>query len=335
MNEPVAGDEGRDERQLAALIRDAGRREQPSPAAVATARAAVAAEWRQVVAARAQRRTVVRRWSLAATVALAGVATWLALPQVSPGVAVAAVERSEGRIEGGVDGWLPRWSPVADGAVLATGTALRAAPGARAALRFGDLSVRVDADSVIALVAPGRIELRQGGVYVESGREGGADLVVDTPYGSVRHLGTQYEARLDDGALRVRVREGRVQVAADGQAIEARAGEQLTLAAGSAVRREAIAPSGGEWAWTEAIAPAFDIDEHSLYEFLSWVGRQTGRELVFTNPTAEKSARELVLRGSVRGMTPGEALAAVLVTTPLQASTHNGVLRVGVRDEVQ
>ncbi len=335
MNEQATDDEGRDERQLAALIRDAGRREQPGSAAVAAARAAVAAEWRQVVAARARRRAVTRRWSLAAAVALAGVAIWLALPQLAPGVVVAAVERSEGRIESRPDGWLSRWSPVAAGAALASGTALRAAPGARVALRVGDISVRVDAGSVIALAAPDRIELRRGALYVDSRGEAAAELVIDTPYGNVRHLGTQYETRLDDAALRVRVREGRVQVAAAGRAIEARAGEQLTLAAGGAVSRERVAPSGGEWAWTEAIAPAFDIDEHSLYEFLRWVGRETGRELVFATPAAEKNARELILRGSVRGMTPGEALAAVLVTTPLQARVRDGVLRVGVQDEVR
>lgn len=328
MDDRMPTGEQPDEQQLGDLIRGAGRRERPGAAAVAAARAAAAAEWRTVVAARARRRHDAQRWSAVAAVAVTAVAVWIAWPQGNPAVAVASVERVSGTVEAGGDGWLSRREAVVAGATLSTDTKLRAGAASRVALRYGGLSLRLDEQSVVALTAPGHVELRRGALYVDSRGDTAATLVIDTPYGAVSHLGTQYETRLGARALRVSVREGRVRIAAAGEDIEGRAGEQLTLAANGAVKREHVGPDGGAWAWTQTIAPEFDIDGHALLDFLRWVSRETGRELAFATPAAEQAAGTLVLRGSIRGMSPEQALAAVLTTTELQASADGGTLRI-------
>ena len=62
----------------------------------------------------------------------------------------------------------------------------------------------------------GRLALLRGTMYVDAdpARRAGA-IVVDTPFGRVRHVGTQFELRLQPSSLDVRVREG--EVAVDGR----------------------------------------------------------------------------------------------------------------------
>ncbi len=331
MNDKAAQDDGRNEQQLAHLIRTAGARAQPPAPASAAVREVVAAEWRQVVAERARRRTLTRRWSAAAAVLVAGLAVWLAVPRLQPDAAlVAAVARTSGAVEVRNGAWIARWVPAQPGASLAVSAEVRAAAGARAALQFGSTSVRLDENSAVALLAPDRIALKRGAIYVDDvpGETGGPDLIVETAFGNVRHLGTQYEARLSDGALRVRVREGRVQVSGGQPAVEGRAGEQLTLLASGELHRGSVARADGEWAWIEAIAPDYDINDRPLLEFLRWVSRETGRGLSFGSPGAEATARDLILRGSVKGMAPRQALAAVLTTTDLRSTDSGTGLRI-------
>jgi len=320
----------RDEESLAGLIRQAGARERPDPAAVQKARNAVAAEWRAVISARQRQRARVLRWSAAAGVAVAGLAVWMAAPLVMrPGAAtVATLARVSGPVQMDVNGW----SPVQAGAAVPAGGELRSADGGRAALRIGAVLVRMDQQSAVEVLAADRIVLKRGAVYIDAGSDGSdSPLVVETPYGEVRHLGTQYETRLTADGLRVRVREGRVQLNGADGAVQGTIGEQLVLLAAGGVRRERVARAGGEWAWIESVSPDYDINDRPLIEFLNWVARETGREVRFDSPGSERLARDLVMRGSVKGMAPSQALAAVLITTELQSSESGEVLRIGLK----
>lgn len=330
---PTTHEQTQDEQRLAELIRRAGAREQPPAAAAQAVREAVAAEWRAVVAERRRRRALATRWSAAAAAVLvAGLAVWLAAPRVGPDAPlVASLERVSGPVQVG-GGLLAGWSAARAGTGLAQDAEIRSGAGGRAALRVGGASLRLDENSVLAMTGPDRIALRQGAIYVDAG-EGTANppLVVETAYGEVRHLGTQYETRLTAGGLRVRVREGRVRLTAGPRSAEGAAGEQVTLAADGGLARAAVARSGGEWAWVEDIAPQFDMNDRTLLEFLRWVGRETGQQVTFDSPAAEQAARELVLRGSVAGLAPRQALSAVLTTTQLHGREAGDVLHIDFR----
>jgi ferric-dicitrate binding protein FerR (iron transport regulator) len=319
MSEPTdIRDRIAEERQLAGLIRRGGARAQPPSAVREAVRAAAHREWRAAVAARARRRNT--GWSLAAAAAVAGLAVWVGLPALrAPGAAVAAVARVSGPVEASPGGLVARYAPLAAGAGVATGAALRSGRGGRAALELGGNSVRLDEQSAVTVLAANRIALKRGAVYVDSGA-GAAPLVIETPYGAVEHLGTQYESRLVADGLRLRVREGRVRLsAASRAALEGTAGEQLTVAADGGVRREPVARAGGEWAWAGEIAPPFDIENRTLGEFLAWAARETGRDVAYATPELEAQAAGVVLRGSVQGLAPERALAAVLATTDFVA----------------
>jgi ferric-dicitrate binding protein FerR (iron transport regulator) len=323
----------RGDAHLAGLIRQGGARAQPSRAARDAAREAVRAEWKGVVAARSRRRAA--RWSVAGAAVAAGVAAWIALPLLEgPAPAVAAVVRVSGPVDIGSSRLLGSFARIAPGAAVAAGREIRSGEGGRLALTLGGTVLRVDQRSDIEVLAADRVALKRGAIYVDSGNDPAASspLVVETPYGSVEHLGTQYETRVADGTLRVRVREGKVRLAGQGQdqdqAVAAVAGEQVTLGASGMVRREPVAPSGGDWAWVGEIAPAYDIQGRPLLEFLQWASRETGRQLAFATPASEQAAREVRLSGSVQGLSPERALGAVLATTGLQYTETPEELRI-------
>jgi hypothetical protein len=55
-----------------------------------------------------------------------------------------------------------------------------------------------------------------------------------------------------------------------------------------------------------------------LSDFLDWVGRETGKRIVYASPQALQVARGVVLRGSIGELDPESALTAVLSTTELR-----------------
>lgn len=307
-----------DDVDVAALLRAAGPRPAAATQAMADVRAAVEAEWRASVAAR-RRRRLVTGWAAAASVAAAALGVWLVRPMmhVEPQL-VASLTRTVGSVEQNVgDG---RWTPVATDASLVSGSQLRTARDARAALQLENgVELRLDARTLVAFEDAGHARLSQGAVYVDSGSPAGTpgpDFVLDTPAGPVAHIGTQYEARIMDGGVRVGVREGRVRLShASGDLVGA-AGESFTVR-GDEVIRAPLAPTAPEWNWVADVTPPFSIEGRTVEEFLVWAARQTGRTIVYTSPAAAEQARRALLSGTVEGLTPDEAVQAVLSTTSL------------------
>ena len=192
------------------------------------------------------------------------------------------------------------------------------------------VSLRLDRDTSVAFVDADHIEVNEGAVYVDSGvaAANAGRLQVSTPAGVVRHVGTQYEARVvNDGSTRIRVREGRVDVKpVKGEALTLRVGDQILVSPSGVERRSRIEPSDDEWDWASNAAPEFDIEGRPVREFLAWAGRETGLEVVFATPESAAEARRAVLSGSVAGLNPDEALAAVLPTTSLRSTERDGKL---------
>lgn len=308
-----------EDRDIAALLRTVGPRPSASAEAMAAARIAVGAEWRATVAAR-QRRRQFTGWAMAASVAVGAVAVWLVRPLVQPEAeAVASLARVVGSVEQNQgDG---RWTPLDTAGEIDSGTQLRTASGGRAALRMASgVELRMDSRTLIAFEDATHATLKSGAVYVDSGASGGApgpDFVLDTPAGSVRHLGTQYQARYVSGDLQVGVREGRVEVERNSGNVVADAGERITFA-GTEVTRAALAPNGADWAWVADVTPPFSIEGRSVEDFLVWAARETGRTIVYTSGEAAQQSRSVTLRGTVQGLTPDQAVQAVLSTTSLQ-----------------
>jgi len=322
-------------------------------------------EWRNVVSERKRRRATYVMTIAAGILAVVGAWLWSLRPGDGLGASVARVEKIYGRPVS----HLP--SSQADGILVVSqdlhvGEEVSTGDADLVAVRWRNgAALRLDRGTTISLLADNRLALQQGAVYVDSKITGLApsenlrenshldlvearqrrtpDLTIQTPAGNVRHLGTQFEARLSSQALRVSVREGRVEIRRsaptlgasaqatnpavdrdanplaqrtdDVQVVEA--GERLTLGPDGQRRSQFISPHDPEWNWISRVAPTFVIDRRPLKEFLAWVGRELGQEIIFADARSESLAKTVILRGSIDGLTPEQALPAVLSTTKL------------------
>lgn len=324
--EPLDRGAGDEELEIARLLRAAGSRENPSDEMTRQVRAAVHAEWRASVLARKQRRAR-RLVLLAASLVGLALALWVAPAAFqSPGPVIASLSKMEGVVQVQERPWL--WWKTMSAPLLRAGERLRTAPDARVALTLPDgVSLRLDHGTRVAFVAKDRVEVTTGAIYVDSGPgQGAGALRVETPHGTVRHVGTQYEARILADGLRVRVREGRVNVVAEdgGAAQTVSVGEQLIVLDTGQVDRGSVSRTDPEWAWAAQAAPSPDMEGRPVSVFLEWVARETGQELTFTTPASEAQAQSTRLSGSIAGLSPQEALVAIMPTTGLRAEQRNG-----------
>lgn len=318
---------GSDESGVARLLKAAGGRPSPSEAAKQAVRAAVHAEWRDAIAKRTRRRLWLA--AAAAAIAVAALALWVGRDSLDArGELVAHVSRTVGTVRARDAAWRT-WQVVATAQSLRAGEEMITGPDGRAALALPDgVSLRLDHDTRVAFIGADHVDVRTGAVYVDAGREPHASrgaLRVETGAGVIQHVGTQYEARIVNGGMRISVREGRVNVTPEhGSTLTAGVGEQLLVSPSGAIARSSISPGDPAWGWASRTAPPFDIDGRPVSDFLSWVGRELGRSIVFATPASEAEANRAVLSGSVNGLAPAEALAAVLPTTSLRSVDRDG-----------
>jgi len=328
---------------LAALLRAVGPREQPSAEMTADVRAAVAAEWRAIVASRqvavptaapstAQRRRAQPWLAIAASVTAVAIAIGFALPRLNGSAdPLATVARVDGRAEIRHEGDAT-WQPMTAGSSIKAADTVRTLDDGRVAMRREDgLEVRLDAATQLAFNTADRATLMDGRVYVDAGRPGNGtgSFVLRTPQGEVRHLGTQYSASLQGGALQVAVREGSVAIDRGQAPVVARAGEALRVADNGRVERSSVTAYGDSWRWAEAVAPKFAIEGRSLDEFLAWAARETGRDVIYASADAAREAEATRLKGSVAGLSPEAAVTAVLAAEPgLRHEIAGGQIRI-------
>jgi ferric-dicitrate binding protein FerR (iron transport regulator) len=263
---------------------------------------------------RTERRKTVRRWALplavAATIVLA--VTILRQPE-SPGTAsvpsgtvARVIDRDNGTP-------LPMvGAEIFPGDRLATGER----QGINIRLANAE-SLRLAANTTVLIEAADRFRLVEGRVYADSGDQvyRARQISIVTEFGTVTDVGTQFVVATEGGGLEVAVREGRVDVGLGTGTHTTIAGEIMRLGQQGETVVEPITAYDDYWSWAATLAPEFDIEGKSLMDFLRWAARETGRELVFTDPDLRMSAMRTDLHGSVAGFEPLEALASVLATT--------------------
>lgn len=322
----LAGRPGDDE--VAELFRIAGTPPELPAERVAPIREAAALLWRRQVARRRARRAAA--WAsgaLAATVILA-VAVLRPGAQTAPSPVVATLSHSSGPLtihagQGGETG-----QDLTAGAMVTTGHS------GLAAFALGpNVSLRLDGQSRVRFESAGALTLEQGALYVDSAAEDGQPLEIRTLHGTVTDVGTQFEVRLvpsehAETSLRVRVREGQVRVDGPGGARSAEAGQQLTVGS-RGFEAGLVASDDRGWEWAAEAAPPLEIEGLQVPAFLDWVARELGLHWSAVGPLDPFELEQIVLHGSIDGLTPVEALDVVLQGAGL------GYRREGQRLEVR
>jgi ferric-dicitrate binding protein FerR (iron transport regulator) len=323
------------------LVRLAGKRQAVPRDRAERVKTAARAQWQSEVRRRSRRRAIWAAAGLAAAASLALAITLQFLPVgtgVPPGAdIVIRVEALTGpvwsQVTSDVDGPEPRALKVGDDVPL--GSELVTSDESRAAIRLASgHSVRLDASTRVRLVDRGSLALDRGTIYVDSGvgMTTTGSLEVRTPLGTLEEIGTQFEARFDDGVLRVRLREGSVVVHQGEKAHDVRAGTEISVDAGGTVTRREISAHGSNWAWLAAVTPMLDLEGRTAEEFLEWVARERGWTLSFADETVARSAGEIVLGGTVERLTLDEALDAVLPTCRMVYRIEYGTLLIAADD---
>jgi hypothetical protein len=295
---------------VAPLLHLAGRRPRLPEEEVAPLRA----QAREVFRRQARRTAMKRRlgWTAAAGLAAAGlllvigpIFRRLSLPSSSEAVATFELRTGEVTVSD------------ADGQALFAGAVIETGDNGRVALRLpAGGSVRIDGGSTVRFDSPRTLTLGRGAVYADSGAAAtpARGIEIATVFGSIRDVGTQFEVRLlpEAKALRVRVREGKVLVDQAGEIRQAGTGAELILEADGGFQSAVIPVYGADWDWVQRAAPALAIEGASLADFLAWVSRETGLRWRLAEPGAGKPPEEVILHGSIEGLTAEESLAVVL-----------------------
>jgi len=318
--------------EVSELIRAAGARPVPDADRAARVHAAVEREWRTHTRARGM-----RRWAGLGVALLAAAATvffvarqfsTVALPAPAP---IASVAAAHGAVSLDIAGGAAATATV--GQTIAAGSTFRTNDTSRATVTLIDGGeLRIDAKTVATLVDAHTIDLQRGAIYLDSGASTPGRFIVKTASGTVRDIGTRFEVRVGlpvDRDLRVRVRDGAVQLEHSGRIDRALQGTELLARPDGTVSTKPVAPFAADWAWTTAAAPTFVVENATLEAFLQWAAREGGWTIGWSDALRQR-ARSTIVHGAIDGLTPAEALAAVLPTCRLTPAVVNG--RLWLRD---
>ena len=328
---------GGEEELLQTLFRQAGAREKPGTEEERAAREALRAEWQRMVGRRKKRRFATGL-ALAASLFIAIAVVILTAggpPAPGPATQLAAVDALRGTVRYFPAGISRNPEPLRESSRLTGGNALetRADSGVALAWVHGQ-SIRLDENTRVQFESPGDIRLEHGRVYVDTAGQSRAaeGLVILTPAGRVRHVGTQYMTAVAPAGTTVSVRAGRVSLDTSGTLNYVTRGEQLTVSVDGRHQVEEIDTWGEQWEWAASIAPAFDSDGKTIADLIDWVAGETGHEVEYASLRAEEQARQTVLRGQL-GLEPIKALEMITQTSGLQARLSGGRIAVSLPED--
>ena len=317
------------DQDVSQLVRMAGPRPVMSDDRVTRMQSELRPLWDSEVERAQRRRPMPRLLAAAALIAVAIGAVFITRSALDrDAVLVASVVRTTGTVSAWTEGGSASRTSLAPGATLETGRSVATGDAGRAAFETTTgHSLRLDRDTRIVFLSEREVRLEQGAVYVDSGGEGRAtdSLSVVTAIGRVEEIGTQFEVRLAADTLTVRVREGAISLATDGDRHDGVAGEELIVSRG-ALRRGAIEPYSSTFDWVQAIVPAWPMDNGRLDDFLSWVARESAYTVGYSDDALASSIPRLRFSGDLSGLDPRQALDVVLTAVELEHRIEDGRL---------
>lgn len=313
---------------IARLMKQAGARVEPPTDRRAWVYDRVLADWEEQTQSNAGVSKSGIWWAVAATV-LVGLSLllWQTTFVEVPGIDVATAARVDGPVEYSVDG--DHWLPLSVGAGVTKDATIRTGKNARIALTSDTgASIRLDNDTRLRVGINEVLELYAGAVYVDSNEEAASNIVVQTPFGHLKEVGTQFEVRLSPDAGTLKVRDGSVAFGVDQLAAK---GDVVRLSDDENRRIGNVTSNAADWQWTQAIAPAFSSsnDSQTLLALVEWVARESGLTIQWS-AEARVRASKASLNAPISGHTPLDVLRIYAQTTTLEYSIKGDALVITV-----
>jgi ferric-dicitrate binding protein FerR (iron transport regulator) len=303
------------------LVRLAQRHDDVPKERAARVRETARAEWQRLYKRRQRSRRIAAGFVTLAAAAAIILAFWL--PQLNNRQQpLIATEWQVERIVGA--GWLVdgELRSSLDGVRLfELGQQIETSAGGFVSLRSATgQQLRLDERSTIRRINDGVLELVAGAVYVDS-NESAQTANIITPHGTIQELGTQYEVRLEDDAVRLRLREGAVRLTTkSGVRHEVSDGEEFVLRRNGEFSRVAVSSHDPLWGWTTRVARVPINSGATVDEFLRWYSREHGLRLVYAGTKLLQLAEETVVEGALNELSPRQALEVVMTTSELSAT---------------
>jgi len=229
-----------------------------------------------------------------------------------------------------------------DGQALAGRVGERLMPGTRITTNGGRAAIvlangvelRLDSNTDVTLDTEGSMSLAHGALYLDSSQRTGPpeSVKIVAPGTVIRDIGTRYEVRLSDQELRVRVRDGRVEVSSAFGTREAARGSQLSVTS-SGILSGRTSTSGADWDWIARATRPPQLKGRPLPEFLAWAEREGGRAIRFADPALERANAATIVYGAIESLTVEEALDVVLPSCGLARRTDGDVITIVAADE--
>ncbi|MEQ9450237.1 MAG: FecR family protein [Pseudomonadales bacterium] len=181
--------------------------------------------------------------------------------------------------------------------------------------------ILLDDSTTLTLQGPEQISLLGGRVYVDSpGMD--SNVIIDTSWGTVRDIGTQFELDVNAHRMQAALREGSIQMSLFGSAepivagaADGRGDVVRVDAATMQVSKDTRPTTSPKWDWTRSMVPAFPAGRHSFAAVIAWVARQTGREVSYSRHILETEAQNEIVDWPSIAATGAEATVAQLVET--------------------
>jgi len=323
------------ERSIERLIKLAGARDLPTPEGRERARQAAQESWSRMLGEperRAQNRSRLRTmlgFAVAAGIAAVAVFTWTQRPSPAPELVarIATLTGDARLLEKNAETLARVTLPIRAGTTPSTSEG-------RVALTFGDsLSLRIDRQTRLRFDSREQVTLLAGALYIDSGGINAVPtLRIETPAGAVRHVGTQFQVRVAGDVTVVRVREGRVLLTrASGAPTDIAAGDELRVTGSDVQWRRSLPSFGEDWAWSAGIAPALEIENRPLAEFITWMAREQGWQVRYVDESLQPRAFDIRLHGSLDQLDSAAMLERVALVTGVPLQARDGVLWVGTK----
>jgi hypothetical protein len=222
------------------------------------------------------------------------------------------------------------WNFLQRNGVLQAGDSIKTSNHNRLLVELNNGNVfRLDENSRIQLINENEINLQAGQIYIESNESiANNQLIIETDFGSIKHIGTQYNVKLSPDNIDVSVRKGKVMMHTNSVDKEILFGHALSVDKLGKNNVTKITSFDSTWDWTQKISPIFDIQDKSIKQYLIWVSNETGYPIQWNGSGTENAANKVSLSGSIKGISPLESLDVILPTTNFNYKISQDVLHI-------
>ncbi len=319
------------------LLRGVSARPRPPAGAEQAAFEQFTADLNRMQARRARNRKITY-WALAASVLMVLLVQPLMFSPrdaSGPGVALGTVDNHHGQVSLILDQQRTVLSPQGPVFQLLPRQTLLTDAGAGLSINWGGrMAVRVDQNTRLVLRSASEIELVSGRLYVDvppgpAPADPAGPLSIVTRLATITHTGTQFMVSAGDEAIEVKVREGTVNIDDGSDSLVAGRGEETIVDDSGAIRVATTKTYGDDWQWVEKLTPGYPLEGSTLENFLYWIRRETGKDLVYESPEVQYAASNTILHGNVE-TEPMESLAMVLETTDLSWYEEDGIIHLSL-----